>query len=215
MRITTVLTALMVALALASPARAPAGTPSAMPPPVAPGALRIATYNASLNRREAGALARGLAARDDAQARTIAAVLQEVRPDLLLINEFDYDGAMDDDHASRPPAPAALAFLHDHLEVGQGGRAPLPCPTLFSAPSNTGIPTGVDLDHDGRVGGGNDARGFGLFPGQYGMLVCSRLALRREAVRSFRKFLWRDMPGADLPPGWYGPEALAVLPLSS
>ncbi|MFM7709118.1 MAG: endonuclease/exonuclease/phosphatase family protein, partial [Gammaproteobacteria bacterium] len=28
-------------------------------------------------------------------------------------------------------------------------------------------------------------------------------------------FLWRDMPGADLPPGWYGPEALAALPLSS
>ena len=80
---------------------------------------------------------------------------------------------------------------------------------------STGIPTGVDLDHDGRVGGGQDARGFGLFPGQYGMLVCSRLTLRREAVRSFRKFLWRDMPGADLPPGWYGADALAVLPLSS
>jgi hypothetical protein len=77
------------------------------------------------------------------------------------------------------------------------------------------MPTGVDLDRDGRVAGGNDARGFGLFPGQYGLLVCSRLTLRRESVRSFRKFLWRDMPGADLPPGWYGPEALAALPLSS
>lgn len=215
MRITTVLTALMVALALACPPGTRAGTPSAMPPPVAPGTLRVATYNASLNRREAGALARALSTPDDVQARTIAAVLQEVRPDLLLINEFDYDGAMDDDHAARAPAPAALAFVRGYLGVGQGGRAPLACPTLFSAPSNTGIPTGVDLDHDGRVGGGNDARGFGLFPGQYGMLVCSRLALRREAVRSFRKFLWRDMPGADLPPGWYGPEALAVLPLSS
>jgi hypothetical protein len=42
-------------------------------------------------------------------------------------------------------------------------------------------------------------------------------------VRTFRQFLWRDMPGALLPddpatpaPGdWYSPAALAVLPLSS
>lgn len=190
-------------------------TPRAAPPPVAPGTLRVAAYNASLFRREAGALARDLATPDHPQIRTIAAVLQEVRPDLLLINEFDYDGAMDDDHVARAPAPAALAFVRRYLGVGQDGRAPLTCPTLFSAPSNTGIPTGVDLDRDGRITGGNDARGFGLFPGQYGMLVCSRLTLRRDAVRSFRNFLWRDMPDADLPPDWYTPEALAVLPLSS
>lgn len=207
---------LSAALVLLGAACAAEAAPSrAAPPPAAPGTLRVATYNASLFRREAGALARELAVPDHPQARTIAAVLQTVRPDLLLINEFDYDGAMSDDHATRPTAPAALAFVRNYLEVGQGGRAPLSCPTLFSAPSNTGMPTGVDLDRDGRVQGGNDARGFGLFPGQYGMLVCSRLTLRREAVRSFRKFLWRDMPGADLPPGWYGPEALAVLPLSS
>jgi hypothetical protein len=187
----------------------------ATPPPAAPGTLRIVTFNASLFRREQGALGRELAAPGSPQPSTIAAVLQEVRPDLLLINEFDHDGVLDDDHAARPPAPAALAFVRNYLEVPQQGRAPLSCPTLFSAPSNTGLPTGVDLDRDGRIAGGNDARGFGLFPGQYGMLVCSRLALRRDAVRSFRGFLWRDMPGADLPPGWYGPEALAVLPLSS
>jgi hypothetical protein len=199
----------------ASGAGVGAASGRATPPPVAPGTLRIAAYNTSLFRREAGALARDLATPGHPQARTIAAVLQTVRPDLLLINEFDYDGTMSDDHGTRPPAPAALAFVRNYLEVGQDGRAPLACPTLFSAPSNTGMPTGVDLDRDGRVQGGNDARGFGLFPGQYGMLVCSRLTLRREAVRSFRRFLWRDMPDADLPPGWYGSEALAVLPLSS
>ena len=197
-----------------APAAAPAAAP-AQPPPAAPGTLRVVTYNASLFRREQGALGRELAAPGSPQPSTIAAVLQEVRPDLLLINEFDYDGPPDDGHATRPPAPAALAFVRHYLEVPQGGRAPLSCPTLFSAPSNTGMPTGVDLDRDGRVAGGNDARGFGLFPGQYGLLVCSRLTLRPEAVRSFRRFLWRDMPGADLPPGWYGPEALAALPLSS
>lgn len=190
-------------------------SPGETAPPPAPGTLRIATYNVSLYRRESGALAQELTTGRSTQAATIAAVLQEVRPDLLLINEFDYDGAVDDDHAKRPPAPAALAFLRGYLGVSQGGREPIACPTLFSAPSNTGLPSGVDLDRDGRIGGGNDARGFGLFPGQYGMLVCSRLTLRRDQVRSFRNFLWRDMPGADLPPDWYGPDALAVLPLSS
>ena len=205
---------LSAGVAASAPAAQPA-VPSAIPPAAAPGTLRVASYNVSLYRREAGALLRELAAPGRAQAATSAAVLQDVRPDLLLINEFDHDGALDDDHVARAPAPAALAFVRNYLEVGQGGRAPLTCPTLFSAPSNTGLPSGVDLDRDGRIGGGNDARGFGLFPGQYGMLVCSRLTLRREQVRSFRKFLWRDMPGADLPPDWYGPEALAVLPLSS
>ena len=193
----------------------PVTPPRATPPPATPGTLRIATYNVSLYRRESGALAQELTTGRSTQAATIAAVLQEVRPDLLLINEFDYDGAVDDDHAARPPAPAALAFLRGYLAVSQGGREPLACPTLFSAPSNTGLPSGVDLDRDGRISGGNDARGFGLFPGQYGMLVCSRLTLRRDQVRSFRNFLWRDMPGADLPPDWYGPDALAAVPLSS
>jgi hypothetical protein len=212
------LTALGAMLCIVAVAQAAAAMPDpsrATPPAQAPGTLRIAAYNVSLYRREAGALAQELAAQGSGQAATIAAVLQDVRPDLLLINEFDYDGAMDDDHAERPPAPAALAFLRGYLGVSQGGREPIACPTLFSAPSNTGLPSGVDLDLDGRIGGGNDARGFGLFPGQYGMLVCSRLTLRRDQVRSFRNFLWRDMPGADLPPDWYSPDALAALPLSS
>lgn len=178
---------------------------SATPPPAAPGMLRVVAFNASLFRREQGALARELAVPGSTQPATIAAVLQEVRPDLLLINEFDHDEA----------GAGATAFAREYLGRSQGGRAPLDYPVMFTAPSNTGVPTGVDLDRDGRIGGGNDARGFGQFPGQYGMVVYSRLPLRREAVRTFRDFLWRDMPEADLPPGWYGPEALAVLPLSS
>ena len=74
-----------------------------------------------------------------------------------------------------------------------------------------------------RIGGGGDALGFGEFPGQYAMVVLSRFPIDREHVRTFRKFLWRDMPGALLPDkletplpfDWYSPEELAVLPLSS
>jgi hypothetical protein len=91
------------------------------------------------------------------------------------------------------------------------------------APSNTGIPSGFDLDNNGSVGGPNDAFGFGAYPGQFGMAVFSRYPILRDQVRTFQLFLWKDMPGALLPDDpatpapadWYSPEELAVFRLSS
>ena len=67
------------------------------------------------------------------------------------------------------------------------------------APSNTGIPSGFDLDNNGTVGGPNGAFGFGAYPGQFGMAVYSRYPILRHQVRTFQLFLWKDMPGALLP----------------
>ena len=156
--------------------------------------LRVATYNASLYDEDAG----GLVARlqlGNAQARKIAAVLQKVRPDIVLLNEFDYDAAQ----------RAADLFQHDYLEVAQaGGGAPLHYPHRYLAPVNTGVPSGLDLDGNGETGGigrerGNDAWGYGLHPGQYGMLVLSRFPIDAAAVRTFQLLKWRDMPGARRP----------------
>ena len=61
------------------------------PSPVAEGTLRIASWNVSFFRRNEGDLARELANSESQQPRNIAAVLQKIRPDVLLINEFDYD----------------------------------------------------------------------------------------------------------------------------
>lgn len=69
------------------------------------------------------------------------------------------------------------------------------------APSNTGVPSGFDLDNNGDTDptdAGNDAFGFGLFPGQFGMVVYSKYPILRGQARTFQKFLWRDMPGARL-----------------
>ena len=167
--------------------------------------IRFATYNASLNRNSAGALVRDLATPDNAQARRIAEVIQRVRPDVLLINEFDHDDA----------GEAARLFEQNYLGQPQRDATPIRYPYRYSAPVNTGVPSVLDLDNDGRVGGGGDALGFGQFPGQYGLVVYSRYPIDIARVRSFRRFLWRDMPGAVLPPGWYTPAELAVLPLSS
>lgn len=184
--------ALVAPLLVAAPA-------SAAPP----SDLRVATFNASLNRAAEGELVADLSTPDDPQAREVAEVVQRVRPDVLLINEFDH-------------APAAVDLFRDnYLERGQNGAEPIDYPHAFIAPSNTGVPSGFDLDDDGSVGGPNDALGFGAFPGQYGMLVLSRFPIDTAAVRTFQRFLWKDLPGNRLPGDFYAPEEQAVLPLSS
>ena len=175
--------------------------------------VRIATFNCSLNRPEQGGLIRSLSTPDDLQARAVAGIVQRVRPDILLLQEFDYD----------PQGEALRLFESNYLARAQDGAKPLEFEYSFTAASNTGVPSGFDLDHDGKIGGGGDALGFGEFPGQYGMAVLSNYRIDTAAVRTFRKFLWRDMPGALLPDDpatpapndWYSPEMLGVLPLSS
>ncbi|AOL20370.1 hypothetical protein MOU_16145 [Xanthomonas citri pv. malvacearum str. GSPB1386] len=153
--------------------------------------LRIATYNTSLYSDEAGGLIRELQG-DSAHARKIAAVLQRVRPDLVLLNEFDFD----------PEHRAADLFQQRYLQVAQpGGGEALRYPYLYLASVNTGMPSGLDLDNNGSAGGegrarGNDAWGYGLHPGQYGMLVLSRYPIDAQAVRSFQLLKWSALPGA-------------------
>lgn len=178
--------------------------------------LRAATYNLSLNRATEGELVADLSTGDDAQAATVAEVIQHANPDVVLLNEFDYSGDAD-------PYAAADLFRENYLEVPQGTGKPVEYPYAFVAPSNTGIPSGFDLNNNGAVGGGDDALGFGLFPGQYGMLVLSKYPIQHDRVRTFQDFKWQDMPGALLPDDpatavpadWYSAEELAVLPLSS
>jgi hypothetical protein len=107
--------------------------------------------------------------------------------------------------------------------VNHNGAKPIFYPYHFVAPSNTGIPSGFDLNNDGTVGGPDDAYGFGFFPGQFGMAVYSMYPIESNRIRTFQHFLWKDMPGALLPddpasPGpadWYSAEELAIFRLSS
>jgi Endonuclease/Exonuclease/phosphatase family len=114
-------------------------------------------------------------------------------------------------------------FQDNYLSISQNGGTPIEYPYRFAAPSNAGIPSGFDLDNDGAVGGGNDAYGFGLFPGQFGMAVYSKHPIEVDDVRTFQHFRWRNMPGALLPDDpatpapadWYSREELEVFRLSS
>jgi hypothetical protein len=173
--------------------------------------VRFATFNASLNRNFAGQLRADLSTPGNAQAATVAEIIQRIRPEVLLINEFDFD-----------PTAADL-FRSNYLEVSQSGAEPIRYEHVFIAPSNTGIPSGFDLNNNGVVGGPDDALGFGFFPGQFGMLVLSQHQIDVAGVRTFQEFLWKDMPGALLPDDpatpapadWYSPDELDVFRLSS
>ena len=207
----------------------PAPTAAAGPPEP----VRFATFNASLNRNAAGQALSDLSEPYDPnqpatgvngrrkQAAAVAEIIQRTRPEVLLINEFDFE----------PGNALATAFQDNYLDVSQnvsGSTSAIPSqpidyPYVYVAESNTGIPSGMDLSNDGIVGGPNDAFGFGFFPGQFGLAVFSQHPIVTSEIRTFQKFLWKDMPGALLPDDpatavaadWYAPAELDILRLSS
>ena len=133
--------------------------------------LRFATFNASLNRNFDGELVQELSTPDDPQIRNVAEIVQRVRPDVLLINEFDFVAG----------GEAVRLFQRNYLSVSQNGARPIRFDHTFVAPSNTGIASGKDLDNNGVVDTtpgdityGNDSFGFGEYPGRFGMAVYSR-----------------------------------------
>ena len=198
-----------------------AGPAAAAPPDGrGPTELRVATYNLSLNRNAPGQLVADLTTGTNAQAKTVAEVIQRANPDVVLLNEFDYV----------PNDQAVNLFRDNYLEVSQGGAVPVEYPYAYVAPSNTGIASGFDLNNNGQVvttplapGYGDDAFGFGAFEGQFGMAVLSKYPIDTDAVRTFQHFLWKDMPGALLPDDpntaapadWYSAAELNLFRLSS
>jgi endonuclease/exonuclease/phosphatase family metal-dependent hydrolase len=138
---------------------------------------------------EAGQMAAALDSGRDQRLVQIAEILQRIRPDIVLLNEFDYDPGID----------AAALFNANYLMLAQNGQPPIEYHYAFSTPVNTGIDSGADLDGDGNTGGPADAWGFGHFPGQYGMLLLSRYPIDVARSRTFQKFRWAALPGARRP----------------
>ncbi len=150
-----------------------------------------------------------LASDTNSQIRNIASIIKSVRPDVLLLNEFDYI----------PNADSGLkAFCRNYLAKGPDA---IDYPYFFYSTVNTGQPSPFDLDNNGKTTGyGSDAWGFGNYPGQYAMVVLSRYPIDTATVRTFQHFYWKDMPGALTTrkadsTNWYTSEAWSVMPLSS
>ncbi len=132
--------------------------------------IRVATWNAELSRKGPGLLLSDIR-KGDPQIAAARAVIAALDADVLLLTDVDYD-----------------------LELVALRALDLGYPHIFALRPNTGMPTGLDIDGDGRRGGPRDAQGYGWFAGDGGMAVLSRFPLGE--ARDFSAFLWRDLPDA-------------------
>lgn len=157
-------------------------------------AIRLAFLHAELTRKGPGLLLLDLLDGDDQQIFGLAALTAHVAPDILVLAGVDHDL---DGHAARLLAQQ-LGFAH-----------------AFAPQPNTGVPTGLDLDRDGRLGGRDDAQSFADFRGQGGMVILSRWPIDQDNMRSLSGMLWAEVPDSQMPVAFYPDGAAQVLRLSS
>ena len=156
--------------------------------------LRLATWSPDLTRRGPGLLLQDMG-REDAQIAAVVQVIAAADADVLLLTGFDWDF----------DGLALAGFLARLEEAGA------PYPHHIALQPNSGMQTGLDLDGDGRLGGGEDAQGYGRFTGVRGMVLLSRRPL--VLARDLTPMLWADLPGNLMPEA--APEVAAVQRLSS
>lgn len=187
-----------------------------------PSELTFATYNVSMEAENyvpkgtkdisEQVLIKELASGSNAQIHNIARIIKTVRPDVILLNEFDY---------VKDPKQGVLQFVKAYLNPDSDGQKGIDYPYFYYSTVNTGQPSPYDLDNNGKAERfGADAWGYGLYPGQYGMVLLSKYPIDTDNVRTFQNFKWKDMPGALLTKkadgsDWYAPEAWQQFPLSS
>ena len=165
--------------------------------------LRIATYNIEDVRSP------DLENPDHPRLTRLAQVIRTLNPDILLLNELAADQPQPLTNAQR----FADTFLTDSRY------------SALTLPSNTGVPSGHDLDNDGLIttdfptpdpanpdgspprqtpegrAYGNDCFGFGTFPGQYSMALLTKpgYTILHDQIRTYQLFKWSDLPGATNP----------------
>jgi len=125
--------------------------------------------------------------REDEQIDAVLAIVADVRPDILVLTnvDHDFDGL-------------ALTALQRRVAAMVPG-----IDHAFALTPNTGLPTGFDLDRNGRLGEARDAQGYGRFRGDGGMAILSRWPIDREAVTDLSALIWADQPFAILPDGYF------------
>ncbi|MBZ9626984.1 endonuclease/exonuclease/phosphatase family protein [Psychroflexus sp. CAK57W] len=118
--------------------------------------------------------------------KNIANIIQTKRPDVILLNEFDY---------IENPKQGVEQFIDAYLKVPQGEAKAIDYPYYYYSTSNTGLETPFDFNGDGKFEGtANDAYGYGRYPGHYGMVLLSKYPIDKTNIRTFQQFKWKDMP---------------------
>lgn len=210
----------------------------AIPALAQPVTIRVATFNVEDIRTE------DLVDGGSARLSRIAAVIAAIRPNVILLNEIAYDmpGGPGWVEGSKPGSNAQR-FV-DHYLAKLPDLPALPRYRAWMPPTNTGLPSGFDLDNNGTAAESpgprqdpgsprrvptareqayaNDCYGYGTFPGQYGfaLLIDERLELDEAGIRTFMRFPWSYMQGGYMPTNaagepWFTPEEAKYVRLSS
>ncbi|MFZ4764288.1 MAG: PKD domain-containing protein, partial [Roseimicrobium sp.] len=179
-------------------------------PAKAPGTIRVQSYNSGLNSEaigtntyDANAVQNALASGTHASIRKLAEVIQRTNPDMILLNEFDV-GYTGQNFDSGVTLTRVNNLRNNYLAVAQApGLSGVNFPYHYVGGTNTGIHSGYDLRNDGTVTAshtnttatsqayGDDAFGFGQYPGKYGFIVLSKFPINTAATRTFQMFLWK------------------------
>eukprot|EP00934_Nitzschia_sp_Nitz4_P002920 Nitzschia sp. Nitz4//NODE_444_length_18484_cov_71.934560//28//5304//NITZ4_additional_000056-RA//-1//CDS//3329531893//2910//frame0 len=163
--------------------------------------VRVSVFNTAFSDTIPGygALQEAMKGTDNSAAKATAEVIQFANADVIALNEFDHVWSEDGVYDKEATLEVVANFQANYLGVSQNGQNPVHYDYVFVAPCNTGVQSGYDLDNDGATGSGNDAFGFGIYPGQYSLVFLSNFPIIESEVRTFQTFLWKDMPGAYLP----------------
>ncbi len=181
------------------------------PPITTTDTLRFASFNVSMFGSSAGDIKNKLnSAIAHPEFLRVGAIIQTVRPDVLVLMELDFDESQE----------TLDLFKSELLETSYGEFDTIQYRYAYQIVSNTGVLSGNDLDGNGSVSLPNDAFGFGNFPGQYASAILSKYPLDLDNMKSFQEFKWKDMPDANKPlnadgSSYYSDDAWGEFRLSS
>ncbi len=170
--------------------------------------VRFAVFNVSMSAPEAGKILKQTASSDDARLTRLAAIIRHVRPDVLMLCEFDHPGDGGDDGALEN-------FCRNYLENPEQKQDAIFYPYRYCPPTNTGLLSPCDLDGDGELTLPGDGLGFGEHHGHFGFVILSCYPIAESQIRSWQHLLWKDFPNNLIPEDYYSEQARTVLRLSS
>lgn len=195
--------------------------------------IRFFTYNTAISDNvgaidakagEVGLLTRSPPSVDTKFLINVACIIQMTRPDVMLLQEYNYENDANGNQDMNATLQSVSDFQKNYLlaNLTRWGCDAEPLQEVYAhvfvADVNTGVPYGCKGTRE------NPCQGFGWFPGQYGTVFLSKYAIKRDAVRTFQKFLWKDMPNAFTPripnaslgfPPYYSDDWFATMRLSS
>ncbi len=144
----------------------------------------------------------------DPRIQKIAATLQYVRPDIVMLCEFDQQADRDD-------YEALTHFLQRYCHKGHFDLEGISYPHVYLPSSNTGLTLATGLRELTSPILPEDGLGFGCFPGQYNFVFLSKFPIINSEIQSMQLLKWRSMPNNAMPQDYYHTAIESQLRLSS